>query len=230
MNKHSRVTEAIVRRIESGALREGDRLPSEEELAASHGVSVGTIQKALTRLAHSGLVSREHGRGTFVSAHSVAPADVRYLRFRDAAGNELPSYVHVRSVKRVKRSGPWSEFLGGGGFVRIDRSISVGGRLDLASEYWLREDDFARLGGVKRRALEMNLRELLGRQLALPTLRVDQWIGFEPLPAAAARELGLEAGDTGFVMELLSYTLRDQPLSYQVVRSGPFSERLVIVR
>ena len=230
MTKLSRVTETIVRRIESGALREGDRLPSEAELAANHGVSVGTIQKALAGLAHSGLISREHGRGTFVSGGSVAPADVRYLRFRDAAGNELPSYVHVRSVRRVKRKGPWSEFLGGDGFVRIERTINVGARLELYSEFWLREDDFARLGGVNRRALEKNLRELLGQQLALPTLRVDQWIRFEPLPAAAARELGREPGEPGFVMELRGYTLRDRPLSYQCVYSGPFSERLMVVR
>ena len=230
MTKLSRVTENIVRRIESGALREGDRLPSEEELAASQGVSVGTVQKALARLAHSGLISRQHGRGTFVSGRSVAPADVRYLRVRDAAGNELPSYVHVRSVRRVKRTGLWSEFLGGNAFVRIDRTINVGGRLELYSEFWLREDDFAQLGGVNRRALEKNLRELIGQQLALPTLRVDQWIRFDPLPAAAARELGLETGEVGFVMELRGYTLRDRPLYYQSVYSGPFSDRLVVVR
>ena len=130
----------------------------------------------------------------------------------------------------AKRTGPWSEFLGGDAFVRIDRTISVGGRLELYSEFWLREDDFARLGGVSRRALEKNLRELIGQQLALPTLRVDQWIRFEPLPAAPARELGLETGDVGFLMELRGYTLRDRPLYYQSVYSGPFSDRLVVVR
>ena len=31
-------------------------------------------------------------------------------------------------------------------------------------------------------------------------------------------------------MELRGYTLRDQPLYYQSIYSGPFSERLVIVR
>jgi hypothetical protein len=31
-------------------------------------------------------------------------------------------------------------------------------------------------------------------------------------------------------MELRGYTLRDRPLSYQCVYSGPFSERLVVVR
>ena len=151
MTKLSQVSDAIIADIESGVLREGDHLPSEEELAAVHGVSVGTVQKALARLASSGLISREHGRGTFVTGTSVAPADVRYLRFSDDEGKELPSYVHVRSVKRMKRKGPWSDFLEGEAFVRIERSINVGGRFDLYSEFWLREEDFAQLGGVDRR-------------------------------------------------------------------------------
>ena len=89
MTKLERIQESITRRILSGALNEGDRLPSEEELATSYRVSVGTVQKALGRLAHSVLISREHGRGTFVSGTSVAPAEVRFLRFRDAAGNVI---------------------------------------------------------------------------------------------------------------------------------------------
>ncbi|MBK3842336.1 GntR family transcriptional regulator [Paraburkholderia aspalathi] len=230
MTKLSMVSEAIIRHIESGSLREGDRLPSEGELAVNHGVSVGTVQKALVQLVHSGLITREQGRGTFVSGTRVAPADVRYLRFRDADGNELPSYVHARSVKRLKRKGPWSEFLGGDGFVRIERVISVGGRFDLYSEFWLREEDFAELGGVDRAALEKNLRELVAQRLSLPTLRVDQWIQFGKLPAAAVNELSIDPNEPGFIMELRGYTLRNRPLYYQSIYSGPFSERLVITR
>lgn len=230
MTKLSSVSDAIIRSIESGALREGDRLPSEGELASFHGVSVGTIQKALARLTHSGLITREQGRGTFVSGTRVAPADVRYLRFRDEQGNELPSYVHARSVKRIKRKGPWSEFLAGDGYVRIERVISVGGRFDLYSEFWLREEDFAQLGGLDRDALEKNLRELIGQRLSLPTLRVDQWIRFGPAPAAAAQEIGLDPEAPAFIMELRGYTLRDQPLYYQSVYAAPFAERLMIMR
>ena len=230
MTKRAQIAEAIFRRIESGALREGDRLPSEEELAANHRVSVGTVQKALASLAHSGLISRQHGRGTFVEGSSLGPSEIRYLRFRDAAGNNLPSHGRVDSVRRVKRKGPWSEFLGGDSFIRIDRSINVGGRLELHSEFMLRGDDFSRLGGNKQSILGGNVRQLLAERLALPTLHVDQWIRFEPLPRSAARGLGLEAGQSGFVMELRAYTLRDRPLFYQCVYSGPFSDSLVIVR
>lgn len=231
MTKLARVCDSIVGRIESGALREGDRLPSEEQLAASFRVSVGTVQKALARLAHSGLISRQHGRGTFVSGSRVGPGDVNYLRFRDAEGRDLPHYINVKSVRRLKRKGPWSEFLGPqGSYIRIERSMSVGGKVDLYSEFWLREKEFVRLNGVDRRSLEKNLRVMLGQQLALPTLRVDQWLRFERLPAPIAREIGLEAHEPAFVMEMRGYTLRDQPLFYQRVCAAPFAENLVIVR
>jgi DNA-binding GntR family transcriptional regulator len=231
LTKLARVCSSIVGRIESGELRKGDRLASEEQLAVGFRVSVGTVQKALARLAHSGLISREHGRGTFVSGSRVGPADVNYLRFQDAAGRDLPHYIRVKSVRRFKRKGPWSDFLGPeGGCIRIERIISVGGRVDLYSEFCLREAEFARLNGVDRRSLEKNLRVLLGQQLSLPTLRVDQWIRFERLPGPIARELGHEAERPGFVMEIRGHTLRDQPLFYQRVCAAPFAENLVIVR
>lgn len=230
MTKSERVQLSISRRIESGSLREGDRLPSEAQLAAQFHVSVGTVQKALDRLESSRLITREHGRGTFVS--TAPTADVNYLRFRDPSGMELPNFIQVRSARRLRKGGPWSDFLGGPPpFVRVDRRVSVGGRFELASEFWLREAEFEKLGGgTDRRVLERNIRVQLGQKLSLPTLRVDQTLRFEALPAPIAADLGLEKGQPGLVMEMRGYTLRERPLFYHRVFSGPFAEDLVIVR
>ena len=130
----------------------------------------------------------------------------------------------------MKRKGPWSEFLQADAFVRIERLINIGGRFDLYSDFWLREEDFAGMGGLERAALEKNLRELIGQRLTMPTLRVDQWIRFDVLPETAVRELDIDPAQRGFIMELRGYTLRNRPLYYQSVYSGPFSERLVIMR
>lgn len=230
MTKLEMIANSIFSDIERGALRQGDRLPSEERLAAQHSVSVGTVQKALERLAQSGIISRQHGRGTFVSGSRMAPADLRYVRFQDLEGHDLTSYVHVRSVRQTKKKGAWSDFLGGNAFVRVERTVSFGARLELYSEFWLREEEFARLDGISHRTFEKSVRSLLDKQLSLPTLRVDQWVRFAPLPVNAARVLGLEAEQPGFAMELCAYTLRDRPLSYQCLFSGPFSERFVVVR
>ncbi|MEO5693041.1 MAG: GntR family transcriptional regulator [Usitatibacter sp.] len=232
MTKFERVGDSILRRIESGSLREGDRLPSEEQLATQFHVSVGTVQKALDRLARSELITREHGRGTFVSGALTATADVSYLRFCDEKGTQLPNFIHLRSVKRLRRGGPWSDFLGPGAeYVRIERRINVGGKTELHSEFWLREPEYARLGGSRdRHLLEKNLRVLLGQKLALPTLRIDQWLRFAALPAPVSRDLGLKPDEAGLVMEMRGYTLRDRPLFYHRVMAGPFALNLMIVR
>lgn len=231
MTKVDRVCESIVGGIESGSLRSGDRLPSEERLASDFGVSVGTVQKALAQLATGGIVSREQGRGTFVSGSRIGPADVNYLRFRDASGTALAPFVQLRAVRREKRRGPWTTFLGSDvDCIRITRTISIAGRFDLHGEFWLRDPDFARLEGVDARSLETNLRVLLGQRLALPTLGVDQSIRFERLPARIAARIGHDPQVPGFVMEIQGRTLRDRPLFFQRICAPPFSESLMILR
>lgn len=230
--KLERIFDTVIARIESGALREGDRLPSEEQLAASLRASVGTVQKALQQLAHRGLIVREHGRGTFVSGGKLGPADVRFLRFRNTRGEDLPLYLHVLSVKSVRLKGPWAEFLATPGpFIRIERMISVGGEFDLFSEFFLPESEFAALRKLDAKALErISLRDLLKQQFSVPTLRADQFVRFEVLPARVCDKLGLRHGVTGFVMEMRGYTLRDRPLYFQKVSAGPFGAALAITR
>lgn len=60
-------------RIERGALRPGDRVPSENQLVAEFGVSRMTARRAVLELADSGLLQRAQGVGTFVAdARSVS--------------------------------------------------------------------------------------------------------------------------------------------------------------
>jgi GntR family transcriptional repressor for pyruvate dehydrogenase complex len=64
--------------ILSGAFAEGQRLPSERQLAESLGISRPTLREALTVLATLGLIRIEPGRGTFVTpsgANGAAPQE-----------------------------------------------------------------------------------------------------------------------------------------------------------
>ncbi len=62
--------------IESGTLSPGDRLPSERDLAAAHGLARMTVRQALTELVTAGLLYREQGRGTFVSASRMKQRNI----------------------------------------------------------------------------------------------------------------------------------------------------------
>lgn len=57
----------FIRKIDSGEIKPGDRLPSEREMAESLKVSRITARQALDTLEQLGLVYREQGRGTFAA-------------------------------------------------------------------------------------------------------------------------------------------------------------------
>src|ERR1700710_1512892 len=53
--------------IESGALRPGDRLPTEQQLALTHGVSRTVVREAVHQLKSRALVQSRQGSGVFVA-------------------------------------------------------------------------------------------------------------------------------------------------------------------
>jgi GntR family transcriptional repressor for pyruvate dehydrogenase complex len=68
-------------RIECGALRPGDRLPAERDLAAHIGVSRPTVRAGLRALAAMGVVQARHGSGTYIpqGPPSLGPEPLKFL-------------------------------------------------------------------------------------------------------------------------------------------------------
>jgi GntR family transcriptional repressor for pyruvate dehydrogenase complex len=66
----SRLYEQIVQQIEAsilkGAMKPGDQLPAERDLAQQFGVSRTAVREAVKALREKGLVEAHHGRGTFI--------------------------------------------------------------------------------------------------------------------------------------------------------------------
>ncbi|NDL56637.1 GntR family transcriptional regulator [Phytoactinopolyspora mesophila] len=63
------VAEDILAEIDSGALRPGDKLPSESDLASSYGVSRITVRRAIKELRQEKKVRVVQGRGTYVETN-----------------------------------------------------------------------------------------------------------------------------------------------------------------
>lgn len=70
--------------VEDGALNPGDKLPSVRQMATLAGVNVNTVRTVYGRLEQQGVLSSEHGRGTFVrggeTAADAGPAGDREYR------------------------------------------------------------------------------------------------------------------------------------------------------
>jgi GntR family transcriptional repressor for pyruvate dehydrogenase complex len=83
--------------IESGQLKPGDRLPTEQKLAFLHGVSRTVVREAVHQLKSRQLVLSRQGSGVF-----VAPTPMNLsLAFDPTVLDSMQSVVHVVEVRRV---------------------------------------------------------------------------------------------------------------------------------
>lgn len=90
------VSEQILGLIRSGALKPGDRLPSEPELMAMTGVSRPSVREAIRSLASMQLLEIRRGKGTYVQeVASSGMTDAQVLLLL-SDGKALEDLVEVR--------------------------------------------------------------------------------------------------------------------------------------
>ena len=70
--------------VASGALTPGDQLPTVRQLAADLRVNFNTVARAYRQLDEEGIISTQHGRGTFILEPASEQDSVR-LRQQDLA-------------------------------------------------------------------------------------------------------------------------------------------------
>ena len=85
---------AVLReRIATGALRPGDRLPSETALAQQAGVSRSTVREALRTLQEAGLIERASPKVMVVRSHSAD--DLAYRELKHALRQRRVTFRHL---------------------------------------------------------------------------------------------------------------------------------------
>jgi DNA-binding GntR family transcriptional regulator len=75
--RYELVIDLVTRLIEEGGLQQGDKIPTNNELAAMAGVSLISVRRALDEMERDGLVRRHQGLGTFVAAAPILTDSLR---------------------------------------------------------------------------------------------------------------------------------------------------------
>ena len=88
---------ALASRVASGELAPGDRLPTEQQLAAAHGVSRTVVREAVHQLKSQGLLRSRQGSGVFVTDGATQ----RPLSFDPAVLESMDAVVQVVEVRRA---------------------------------------------------------------------------------------------------------------------------------
>jgi GntR family transcriptional regulator len=221
--KYIQVVDAFTEAIRRGEFKPGQRIPAESELCARLPVSLGTVQKAMGRLASNGLIVRNRRTGTFVADRRSQASEAFVYRFRHPRTGEVQMpFVRVLAVEEDRSRGPWRTLLGVERCVRLDRLL------------WI-EDDPPAFTSVfftydhGKLLLDVPLEELHGSsthrvmtdKFNLPTLRVEHRIGARALNDTACRHLRLRAGSVGTVWDVSDFSVGDRPILFQRLQLPP---------
>jgi DNA-binding GntR family transcriptional regulator len=217
--------------IRSGQLGPGDILPTEARLVERLGVSRVTVRLAVDELVARGMVSRSHGRGSFVASPIV----------KHDLGSNVPFYdVHLAHAVRpelkvtcFQRGAPPAHVAKRFGLaadeaiLAFDRAYLTSGRAAMVGRSWLAPDAaFLTQADVEAHSTAALHRDLLKRPIAKTTTT----IGAENASAATAKILGVKPRSAVLVVtrcrldsggELREYNeLSIDPASYELTVSS----------
>jgi GntR family transcriptional regulator len=88
-------------KIENEELKEGDMIPSENELQQIYGVSRATVRKAIELLVYEGLMDKKKGKGTFVKRRKIEE-ELPVLKSFTEEMSGRDAYKEVLSMAYIK--------------------------------------------------------------------------------------------------------------------------------
>lgn len=214
-SKYREIYRDMRERISAGDFEPGERLPAQQALASSYGVTLMTLRQALAALADDGLVTAERGRGTF-----VAPRLVQYrlnhlgsfAQEMDRQGKSLTTRVVAAGLTLAPDPG-YGPRLGvppGAELLAIERVRLIDGRPVVHQRSYMpsRFHPQVTQAELGSRSLYDVLREDFGLEIAraVETLRPVILDDYE------ARQLLQHAGSPALLSERLSLAEGDVPV------------------
>jgi GntR family transcriptional regulator len=197
------------------ALKPGDPLPSERELAERYDVARMTVRAEITRLAGEGLVERVQGRGTFVAEARVAQAAALSSFTEDMRARGLKPGSQVLGQALVAADDVVARRLGlesGASVVRVRRVRTADGEPMALEEAFLPADRFGELaeGEPLEGSLFTTLEERFGARFPV----ADQQVVAVEIVGEDANLLRVAPGRAGLKFHTILIDADERPVAY----------------
>lgn len=153
------IQQVLEREIAEGVRQPGDRMPTENQLAARFGVNRHTVRRALAEMEDKGLLRVEQGRGTFVHEHVIDYKVGKRTRFtenlnrqsRSSGGKLLDHAVEPASAKVAQALDLPEE----APVVHLVITSAAEGRPINVSDHYFPADRFAGIGAAYAETLSV---------------------------------------------------------------------------
>ena len=225
---YQQVKQDLVKRVLAGEWKPGQVLPSEFKLADEYGLSQGTIRKAIEAMAQEQLVTRQAGKGTFVTSHEGDYRPFRFHQFYSSDGKRIATDetrpVHARSARADGKIAAALNIDDNDTGTEIVR-LRLGNGIPLLYERIFLTDALCP-DALKTVQSEnpVSLYLFLEREYNLLITRVQESLQARTPSIEEARLLAIEPGAPVLEAERIAYSLGGEPVEWRVI-IGP-AERI----
>lgn len=224
--RYQRLRDEMVALIAARHWRPGEAIPTEQALAQSYDVAVGTVRKAVDLLVAEGLLERFQGRGTFVRRATFDSSLFRFFRFQTRQGERrIPE---SRILRREVVDAPSAvaatlQISPNARVIQMSRLRLIDGVPMLAEEIWLPYVRFAAFAQLELTEIGDLLYPVYEAHCNQVVASATETLTVEAISPLHARLLRIEPGTPAVVIERLAYGYDKQPLEWRRSR-GPASE------
>lgn len=210
---------ALLAAIEGGRLAPGQTLPNEATLAASLGVSVGTLRRAVDELVAEHILVRRQGRGTFVATHNEDRFLFQFFHVERADGLREVPRVELLAFERARLDDEAAAALGqraGEAALLFENRLTLQGRPVVHDQICLPAALFKGLTEKRLRERPGTLYQLYQSEFGITVLRAVERARAVAADRAAARVLGLAVGAPVLRVRRTALTFGDKPVELRV--------------
>ena len=216
---YRRVKLALLRAIESGRYPAGGALPSEGELAAALGVSIGTLRHAVDELVAEHILVRRQGRGTFVALHTADRILFGFFHVERSDGlREIPQ-VELLSFERTRIDEEAAQALrltAGDPAFQIENRLLLQQRVVIHDRLLLPVLLFKGLTERRFRERPSTIYHLYQTEFGITVTQAHERARAVAADRAAARVLGVASGAPVMQVRRTALTFGDRPVEYRV--------------
>jgi GntR family transcriptional regulator len=210
------VRESLLKRIRKGEWRPGELLPNEFEIAAEHGVSQGTARKAIADLASEGILTRQQGRGTYVTEHGSDRGLAHFPQFVDdnqkrVEFGSLPCTFTKGAATSEERAA--LHLPPGANVLRLYRLRTVDGHAVMSEAITLPQRLFRTFRPEQATG---SLYDVYQRTFGVHVVHHSDRLSAVPADKKRARELGVDVGAPLLRIERVARAIDNQKVEWRV--------------
>ena len=213
------VKRSLLNAIESGSCPPGETLPSETEIAAAMGVSIGTLRRAVDELAAEHILVRRQGRGTFVATHNTDRFLFQFFHVERDDGRREAPIVDLVSFERLRAEEEPAlalQLRSGEPVIQIENRLRLQGSAVIYDRLTLPSTLFKGLTEKRFRERPGTIYQLYQSDFGISVLRASERARATAADRHAVRVLGLSPGQPVMQVRRTALTFGDRPVEHRI--------------